>query len=150
MDSERPKKKRPLWVSLLIGLAAYFVASWGVREIMHWPMWGRTQSTESILREACQSINYNFPIRVDEHTRWDSLRAEAGNTLVYKYTIVGVKPEVIDIPGLKAAIEPGILKNYCEDPRLKDFRKRSVTLKHQYFDESGKFLFEVEIGPKNL
>ena len=102
---------------------------------------------EKELLDVAYEINSSCPVMIDEDTRLDSACVFPNKTLQYKYTMVKVLKDSIDIPILHANLESAILNSVKTNPELKFYRDNNVTMIYYYQDKIGRLVTIIKITP---
>jgi hypothetical protein len=131
------KKQSPLIV-----VVAAVVGSFVAREYF-----SKRPSTDKILIQTSNELNRTLPMMVDQHTRLDATFPGPGNSLTYKYTLVGSKASDLKTEEIKKWLHPKIIQNYKTHPDMQDLRDLSTVLNYHYFDAAGTFVLALEADP---
>jgi hypothetical protein len=96
--------------------------------------------------------NRSLPKMVDEYTRCDSVSPDTtdGKTIVYKYTLLVLDFDKIDVNQLKSAMNASAVKQYKESKSMEVFRRLSFVAKYQYFNVKGDKMLEFVVDPKTF
>ncbi len=84
---------------------------------------------------------------VDSNTRLDNTVGGPGKCLVYNYTLINHAAADLNIVELKQNMIPVLTNTIKTSEDMQTFRKEKVTLKYNYKDKLGVFLFSITIGP---
>ena len=106
-------------------------------------------SFEAQLLKMAARLNENCPMMVDHDTRLDNAMGGPGKYFTYNYTFINHDAAQLNIVDLKQTMIP-VLTNYIntsEDMQI--FRREKVTLKYNYRDKQGVFLFSITIRPED-
>jgi len=131
-------------ISIIIG-AVIAAVSYQVVSRVLFP----TPCFDSQLIKVANEINKNCPIMVDQVTRLDNTMAGPGNSIAYNYTLVNHEATELNIESIKEYITPILINMVKTSEEMKSFREIKVSLKYNYRDKSGVFLFSVLINPED-
>lgn len=95
------------------------------------------------LRSFANEVNRRVPMMLDQHTRLDGADA-APNELTYKFTILNVQAQQMDIRDFEAVMAIRVIKNVCG--RLQMLIKRGVTIHYYYRDNAGQKITKLSVN----
>lgn len=105
-----------------------------------------TGSVDSQLKKLSEEANTKCPKVLDQWTRLDSCAALPNQTIRYYHTLSEVT--ITDTTLFKSQLQPQIISSVKTNPDMKFFRKNNVTMQYEYRDQTGKYLFSVNISPE--
>lgn len=109
---------------------------------------GCTESVDSQLKKLSEEANTKCPKVLDQWTRLDSCAAFPNQTIRYYHTLSEVT--ITDTTLFKSQLQPQIISSVKTNPDMKFFRENNVTMQYEYRDQTGKYLFSVNISPETL
>lgn len=131
-------------ISIIIG-AVIAAVSYQVVSRVLFP----TPCLDSQLIKVANEINKNCPFMVDQYTRFDNTIAGPGKSLAYNYTVVNYEATELNIESIRGNLTPILINNIKTNEDMKCFRENKVSLKYNYRDKSGVFLFSILINPED-
>lgn len=146
------KKKSPRLLAILITAVAGAVGAVGGRMAVE-QFVGKSDKDakfDQALVQAADELNRNLPMMVDDVTRLDSTIPLPGRKFVYKYTIIGVKPEELDKNAFIKQKRLELITHYKTSPDMKNFRQNQVELSYFYALENGTTFAEIAVSPEDF
>jgi hypothetical protein len=131
-------------ISMIIGAVIAAVSYQVVSRVIFSP-----PSIDSQLIKVANEVNKNCPFMVDQYTRFDNTIAGPGKSLAYNYTVVNYEATELNIESIKEYITPILINMVKTSEEMKSLREIKVSLKYNYRDKSGVFLFSVLINPED-
>jgi hypothetical protein len=102
---------------------------------------------ESQLIQVASELNKNCPLLLDRDTRLDNAMGGPGKYFTYNYTLIHHVAADLNIVELKQSLIPALINFIRTSEDMQTFRKEKVTLKYNYKDKEGVFLFSITVGP---
>jgi len=102
---------------------------------------------ESQLMKESAELNKNCPLMIDNNTRLDNTIGGPGKFFVYNYTLIHHTAAELNIVELKQNMVPVLTNTIKTSEDMQIFRREKVTLKYNYRDKQGVFLFSITISP---
>ena len=101
----------------------------------------------SLLTEAASELNKLSPYMVDSETRFDNSLG-INNSMIYNYTLINYGPGEIEPSLIREELKPKTRNITCSSPQMDTFRKYSVLLVYNYYDNTGSLItsFDVDLG----
>ncbi len=90
---------------------------------------------------AAKELNKDCPMMIDKETRLENVEALPYNEFKYNYTLLNYKKGSKDLIGVEEQLKQSILDGIMNNPELKTFRDKKVTMTYQYKDRKGQTLF---------
>jgi len=125
-------------IAIIVGVVVYQLVS-------HFLF--KPPSFETQLMKVAAELNKNCPFMVDSDTRLDNAVGGPGKNFVYNYTLINHAAVELNIVELKQNMIPSLTNYIKTSEDMQTFRKEKVTLKYNYKDKFGAFLFSITIGP---
>ena len=95
------------------------------------------------LEMLAREVNRRVPMMLDQHTRLDGAHA-AQNALTYKFTLLNVQAQQMDIQDFEAVMAIRVIKNVCG--RLQMLITHGVTIHYYYRDNAGNKITTLSVG----
>jgi hypothetical protein len=92
-------------------------------------------------------VNAKLPMKADEATRLNKVKAEAGKRLIYDYTCISVKIANLNMNDWKAHVVPDIKQRAFNSSEFKKLLTAGVTVVLCYSDSDGKPIDEIVFLP---
>ncbi len=105
---------------------------------------------DKMLEKMAEETQKACPIRLDELTLMDSVKAESPKTLHYFYSINIPRDSLgpdFDFGAMEQMLEQGAL-NSARSKDAAPLRKTKAVLRHTYLDANGQLIFETDITPE--
>ena len=131
-------------ISMIIGAVIAAVSYQVVSRVIFSP-----PSVDSQLIKVANEINKNCPFMVDQYTRLDNTMAGPGKSFAYNYTVVDYEATELNIESIKGKLTPILINRIKTNEEMKCFRENKASLKYNYQDKSGVFLFSILINPED-
>ena len=103
----------------------------------------RPVDVDKMLETTAVEINQTCPSMVDEETRLNNVKALPGKVFKYNYVLVNHLKNKLNITTLKQSFTPILYDSFMQNEGMDSFRKYGVTVKYNYVDKNGNFLFEI-------
>jgi len=142
MEQSEPDQGKKKLIGMIVGIVAFGLASLGVQQVFF-----KTPTFDKVMMEAASELNKSCPIMVDQDTRLDNTVALPNNIFQYNYTLINLEKVEVDVDTARKYLEPGIINTVRTNPDLQIYRDNETTLKYNYKDKNGEFIFEVEVTP---
>lgn len=84
---------------------------------------------------------------MDRDTRLDNTAGGPGKNFTSNYTLINSEAVQLNIVQMKQEMIPQKINYVKTSEDLQIFRREKVTLRYNYRDKSGVFLFSITIGP---
>jgi hypothetical protein len=107
----------------------------------------RPPSFESQLMKMATELNRNCPVMLDRETRLDNTMGGPGKYFTSNYTLINQEAAELNIVEMKQKMTPDKINYVKTSEDMQIFRKEKVTLKYNYKDKFGVFLFSITINP---
>ena len=141
---ELTKKKRPLWLKVVIFLLICSVTSELLKAIFSGP------TLDESLVKTSSEINKQCPIVVDSITRLDNTSVLAGKYLVYNYTLLQRGQEIrADTTYYKNNMRESLITMIKTNPRLKEGQKSQAGFIATWYDSVGAYICSLAIAPED-
>lgn len=95
------------------------------------------------LRSFAAEVNRRVPMMLDKDTQLDGADA-AEQMLTYKFTLLNVQANKLDIRDFESRMAIQVLKNVCS--RLQLLIKKGVTIRYYYRDAIGQKITEISVN----
>ena len=105
----------------------------------------KNDSFDEVLLQSAKEINMKCPMKIDEHTRLDSVIALPNKTLQYNYSLVDVVKDSIALESFNPQLQQMILNNVKTSEDLNVHRENQATLAYRYLDKNGALVSNVVI-----
>lgn len=106
------------------------------------------QSKEEVLIRFSKETNKKLPVMVDKQTRLDSTLYK--NKLVnYKYTLVNLTLNQLNVDKIVETIKPKLVKNYCTNKEIRFLLESNIEAAYIYNDKNGAFVTKISVNNKN-
>jgi hypothetical protein len=99
------------------------------------------------LVKMAEEINPMCPMMIDAETRLDTTAVFSNKTFMYDYTFINYENGMVDTTRVKNLIMPNAIHAIKTNPGLKYFRDNKVTIKYNYKDKNGSYMFSFVITP---
>jgi hypothetical protein len=96
---------------------------------------------------AIEIVNSTCPYMLDEITRMDGMALIDRRTIQYKYTIIEMTKEYLDLFNVKELLKPDLVENVRTNPDLKYYRVNQFTFRYQISDINGSLIELITITP---
>lgn len=97
------------------------------------------------MEKEAATINTQCPVMLDEITRLDGCEVLPPKTFRYNYTSLASNNS--DTILMKGRIEPQMINNIKNQAVMEPYRKEGIIFQYFYKDQSGNYLFRINIGP---
>ena len=136
---------KKLVIQVVIFVVVFAIAFLGTKYVM-----SSFKSADSELKKEASKLNKDCPKLIDAATRLDSA-STFDNTFEYHYSLVNFSKgdPNLDVEGVKQMIRSSAQENFENNPEMKSFREKKVSLKYSYKDKAGKDIFDFTIKAKN-
>lgn len=132
------------WIGFTLVFVVCYTAGYFAVEGMR-STFGRGTISKELVAMSVE-INKNCPYMLDSFTRLDNTIILPGNIIQYNYTIVTVK-DSLDVADMKQRMEPNIVNTVRTHPEMQQLRDLQTTMKYDYKDITGVFLFSISVTP---
>ncbi len=95
------------------------------------------------LRSFATEVNRRVPMMLDKNTQLDGAEA-AEQMLTYKFTLLNVQANKLDIRDFESRMAVQVIKNVCS--RLQILIKKGVTIRYYYRDAIGQKITEISVN----
>lgn len=140
--SSQEKNKQGKIVGIIVGAIVFGLVSYGVKSFFK-----KDITTE--MKKVVKEMNASTPTVIDEYTRLDSVALTAKTKFEYYYTVKGMNTSVNDLDEVRKTIKSSIISGLKGSPDMEPFRKNSITLGYNYFNEQGELLFDIVAAPSD-
>lgn len=106
-----------------------------------------SENAECVVALVAEETNKGLPAQIDAYTSLMSIMAN-GNVLSYKYHINNL-PEGINLETVSTTMSMMLLNSNCTTPEVKVLLDAGITLSHNYFGNTGKFLFKRDVSSED-
>lgn len=94
-------------------------------------------------------MNKKLPMMFDAETRLDKVAAGSGQ-IAYFFSFPNQAKENLDLSVLQRGLRENFTSNYRTNSKLEADRANNISMKYQYKDKNGDFLFEIVVSPKDF
>lgn len=138
MENKKSRRNPKVWFGIIFGAAIAISAQFFI---------SKNPGIESTMKAAAAEINKSCPSMLDEQTRFDNVEVKDGKVFQYNYTLVNLTAADIDLEAAKKELEVNLVNSVKNDAELKIYRDNNTSLKYNYKDKDGKFLFLISVTP---
>ena len=139
--------KRKL-LSGIVTVAAFSIASVGVRMISNSFFQQQPPSTQEFVAAAASETNNLTPMMVDRDTELMNVIG-TGSILTYNYRLVNLEADEIDKEEFQAALlelfTPGAVRQACTTPDTREILDRGIEMRYVYHDQNREYLSEFTV-----
>ena len=106
-----------------------------------------TQATR--LSRDVENMNKKLPMMLDEETRLDRVAADSGQT-TYFFCLPNLTKTNLELSVLEKTLYESCVANFKTNSKLAVDRANNASMKYQYKDKNGDFLFEFSVSAKDF
>ena len=106
-----------------------------------------TQATR--LSRDVENMNKKLPMMLDEETRLDRVAADSSQT-TYFFCLPNLTKTNLELSILEKTLHESCMANFKTNSKLAVDRANNASMKYQYKDKNGEFLFEFSVSAKDF
>lgn len=109
----------------------------------------KEKKTDAQLKEIAKSASANCPVKLTDDTRLDTVIAEPGRNLVYKYTITLLDSAAFNKHEFETERKGFIITSIQTSEEMKFLRTMDVNFNYEFYDTAHKLISKLRIEPKD-
>ena len=98
----------------------------------------------AVLGSISNKLNETLPMMVDAQTQLDASMGFQ-RMFLYRYTLVNLALENVDVTEFKSQMEPRIVNTICTTEKMQFFVVNDITMIYSYYGKAGKQIAEIEV-----
>ena len=138
--SKKEKSKKGKVIGMIVGAITFAISYYGVQQLFK-------KDFESELKNAALELNKQTPMQIDQFSRLDSASSKGKTNFIYYYTLIEVEKSEVNMDTVNKYIRPNIIESVKNNPDLKPYRDKNVSLDYKYYDNKGVFVMEINVTP---
>ncbi len=138
--SKKEKSTKGKVIGILVGIITFAISYYGIQQLFK-------KDLESELKNAALELNKQTPMQIDQFSRLDSVSSKGKTNFIYYYTLIKVEKSEVNLDTINKYIRPNVIENVKNNPGLKPFRDKNVSLDYTYYDNRGFFVTEINVTP---
>jgi hypothetical protein len=148
INNDKPKVSKVI-LAIFMGLVALII---NASIELYFNEKNKSAISNEYVVKTINEINKTFPAIVEEGIRMEKVNYDGKKTIQYKYTLINVLKEDVDIATLKQTKEETrmeVTDNLKNNKEIQPLKSDQFNFEYTYYDKNNELLFAIEIMPED-